>query len=152
MRRVKTRARVLASFISSRVGSTVPSDSIRIISIKMNGVVKYFDLGMSTNTSHVAAALGATESPAEIDYEVTVTKDEDEEMDVGNAINSLLNEVSDDTSSSQTQSHPSYPAYPSDATGYPDGYPGANTTSPNENYPSSTNTTKHDERDRRTQF
>ena len=132
---------VLASFISSRVGSTVPSDSIRIISIKMNGVVKYFDLGMSTNTSHVAAALGATESPAEIDYEVTVTKDEDEEMDVGNAINSLLNEVSDDTSSSQTQSHPSYPAYPSDATGYPDGYPGANTTSPNENYPSSTNTT-----------
>ena len=43
---------VLASFISSRVGSTVPSDSIRIISIKMNGVVKYFDLGMSTNTMH----------------------------------------------------------------------------------------------------
>ena len=132
---------VLASFISSRVGSTVPSDSIRIISIKINGVVKYFDLAMSTNTSHVAAALGATENPAEIDYEVTVAEDEDEETDVGNAINSLLNDLSDDTSSNQTQSHPAYPAYPSDATGYPDGYPGANTTSPNENYPSSTNTT-----------
>ena len=72
---------------------------------------------------------------------MTVAEDEDEETDVGNAINSLLNDLSDDTSSNQTQSHPAYPAYPSDATGYPDGYPGANTTSPNENYPSSTNTT-----------
>ena len=123
----------LAAFISSRVGSKVPSDSIRIISISINGVEKYFDRGMSTNTSHVAAALGATDSPAEINYEVTVTEDEEEETDVGSAINSLLNDVAAGTSSGKTQS------YPSDATGYPDA--DTNATSTDENYPSSTNAT-----------
>ena len=123
----------LASFISSRVGSEVPSDSIRIISISISGVVKYFDRGMSTNTSHVAAALGATDSPAEINYEVTVTEDEEEETDVGSAINSLLNDVANSASSGKTQS------YPSDATGYPDA--DTNATSTDENYPSSTNAT-----------